>query len=396
MATTASLLLALDTTSPTDIDASTLPKETIVELTSSSDASKSSLVIVNVDGSKSDGGKDIEEIKPKSAIASEVSSESSLNSDIAVVDEKKDSEVVNDGSSDSSTTTTESAAAAVAEVSAEKESSSSTSANKKDEKSVAQPAVVSEEYKTMKSIIDNYKSSKKSSSSSTTTSSSSSSKNEVVTSVVSSDLTAIAVPGLLISSIVGVASSFLNNGDDDLGGGEGDGGGVAAMDDKKKASSTEWKMEQPTHTGYRIPHQSIIHLDNKFKLLKRRNLLSLLVQLSRDRVKASILVRLHHLHPHHCQNQQIKSRHQKVLVWQTLSRKRRTYVTFIFTSLTWLPCPLRSLGFAIGPWSTLYDSEYFRLDDEDDDDDDSDMEENDTNVENGGGVYWWRRSVVNT
>ena len=244
--------MALDTTSPTDIDASTLPKETIVELTSSSDASKSSLVIVNVDGSKSDGGKDIEEIKPKSAIASEVSSESSLNSDIAVVDEKKDSEVVNDGSSDSSTTTTESAAAAVAEVSAEKESSSSTSANKKDEKSVAQPAVVSEEYKTMKSIIDNYKSSKKSSSSSTTTSSSSSSKNEVVTSVVSSDLTAIAVPGLLISSIVGVASSFLNNGDDELEGGEGGaGGGVAAMDDKKKASSssTEWKMEQPTPYG---------------------------------------------------------------------------------------------------------------------------------------------------
>ena len=241
MATTASILLALDTTSPTDIDASTLPKETIVELTSSSDASKSSLVIVN---EKSDGGKDIEEIKPKSAITSEVSAES-LDSDI-VVDEKKDSEVVNDGSTDSSTTTTEStaAAAAASEVSAEKESSSSTSANKKDEKSVAQP-VVSEEYKAMKSIIDNYKSSKKSSSSS------SSSKNEVVTSVVSSDLTAIAVPGLLIASIVGVASSFLNNGDDELDGGEGNGGGVAAMDDKKKASSSssEWKMEQPTPYG---------------------------------------------------------------------------------------------------------------------------------------------------
>ena len=251
LATTASLLLALDTTSPVDIDASTLPKETIVELTSSSDASKSSLVI-DVDGSKSDGGKDIEEIKPKSAIASEVSSESSLDSDI-VADDKKDSEV--DGSSESSTTTAESTAgAAVAEVSAEKESSSSTSANKKDEKSVAQP-VVSEEYKTMKSIIDNYKSSKKSSSSPTTTSSSDSSsiiKPEPTTSVIPSDLTAIAVPGLLIASIVGVASSFLNNGDDELGGGEGGaGGGVAAMDDKKKASSssTEWKMEQPTPYG---------------------------------------------------------------------------------------------------------------------------------------------------
>ena len=46
LATTASILLAFDTTSPTDIDASTLPKETIVELTSSSDASKSSLVML--------------------------------------------------------------------------------------------------------------------------------------------------------------------------------------------------------------------------------------------------------------------------------------------------------------------------------------------------------------
>ena len=53
-----------------------------------------------------------------------------------------------------------------------------------------------------------------------------------------------------------------------------------------------------------------------------------------------------------------------------------TYVTSMFTSLSWLPCPTRSLGFAIGPFATLYDPEYFRLDhnDDDDDDDDSDSE----------------------
>jgi hypothetical protein len=48
---------------------------------------------------------------------------------------------------------------------------------------------------------------------------------------------------------------------------------------------------------------------------------------------------------------------------------RPTYVTSMFSSLTWLPCPSRSLGFAIGPFATLFDPEYFHLSPEDDDDD---------------------------
>eukprot|EP00585_Thalassiosira_rotula_P008078 CAMPEP_0196139554 /NCGR_PEP_ID=MMETSP0910-20130528/6791_1 /TAXON_ID=49265 /ORGANISM="Thalassiosira rotula, Strain GSO102" /LENGTH=1133 /DNA_ID=CAMNT_0041400295 /DNA_START=121 /DNA_END=3519 /DNA_ORIENTATION=+ len=55
---------------------------------------------------------------------------------------------------------------------------------------------------------------------------------------------------------------------------------------------------------------------------------------------------------------------------------RPAYVTSIFSSLVWSPCPSRSLGFAVGPFATLYDPEYFRLDKEDDDSDDE--------MENGG------------
>jgi len=64
---------------------------------------------------------------------------------------------------------------------------------------------------------------------------------------------------------------------------------------------------------------------------------------------------------------------------------RPTYVTSIYSSLTWLPCPSRSLGFAVGPFATLYDPEYFRLspedDDDDDDDDDVDYDDNDGEVQ---------------
>ena len=56
---------------------------------------------------------------------------------------------------------------------------------------------------------------------------------------------------------------------------------------------------------------------------------------------------------------------------------RPTYVTAIFSSLTWLPCPSRSLGFAVGPFATLFDPEYFRLSPEDDDDDDDGDEDDD-------------------
>ena len=59
---------------------------------------------------------------------------------------------------------------------------------------------------------------------------------------------------------------------------------------------------------------------------------------------------------------------------------RPNYVTSIFSSLTWLPCPSRSLGFAVGPFATLYDPEYFRLS-LDDDDDDDDEDDDDSNAE---------------
>lgn len=76
---------------------------------------------------------------------------------------------------------------------------------------------------------------------------------------------------------------------------------------------------------------------------------------------------------------------------QMLSQLRNvqpTYVTSIYTSLIWSPCPSRSLGFAVGPFSTLYDPEYFRLDvDEDDEDSDAEMEDvgNGINGDGGGG-----------
>ncbi|KAL7553517.1 hypothetical protein ACHAWF_016790, partial [Thalassiosira exigua] len=45
------------------------------------------------------------------------------------------------------------------------------------------------------------------------------------------------------------------------------------------------------------------------------------------------------------------------------------YVTSVFSSFAWSPCPSRSLGFAVGPFASLYDPEYFRLDDDEDDSD---------------------------
>jgi len=68
---------------------------------------------------------------------------------------------------------------------------------------------------------------------------------------------------------------------------------------------------------------------------------------------------------------------------QQIRHIQPTYVTSIFSSLTWLPCPSRSLGFAVGPFSTLYDPEYFRLDHDNDDDSDSEIEEDDANDDNG-------------
>jgi len=68
---------------------------------------------------------------------------------------------------------------------------------------------------------------------------------------------------------------------------------------------------------------------------------------------------------------------------QQIRHIQPSYVTSIFSSLTWLPCPSRSLGFAIGPFSTLYDPEYFRLDHDNDDDSDSEIEEDDANDDNG-------------
>jgi len=62
---------------------------------------------------------------------------------------------------------------------------------------------------------------------------------------------------------------------------------------------------------------------------------------------------------------------------------RPTYVTSIFSSLVWTPCPSRSLGFAVGPFATLHDPEYFRLDTDDEDEDDNGMEDDDDGEENG-------------
>ena len=56
---------------------------------------------------------------------------------------------------------------------------------------------------------------------------------------------------------------------------------------------------------------------------------------------------------------------------------RPTYVTSIFSSLVWSPCPSRSLGFAVGPFATIYDPEYFRLENDDEDDSDDEMEGDD-------------------
>ena len=54
-----------------------------------------------------------------------------------------------------------------------------------------------------------------------------------------------------------------------------------------------------------------------------------------------------------------------------------SYVTSIFTSLIWSPCPSRSLGFAVGPFATVYDPEYFRLDADEEDNDEDEAEEGD-------------------
>jgi len=56
---------------------------------------------------------------------------------------------------------------------------------------------------------------------------------------------------------------------------------------------------------------------------------------------------------------------------------RPTYVTSIFSSLVWSPCPSRSLGFAVGPFAAIYDPEYFRLDNDDEDDSDDEIENDD-------------------
>jgi len=60
-----------------------------------------------------------------------------------------------------------------------------------------------------------------------------------------------------------------------------------------------------------------------------------------------------------------------------IRKLRPTYVTSIFSSLVYSPCPSRSLGFAVGPFATIYDPEYFRLDNDDEDDSDDEIENDD-------------------
>lgn len=55
--------------------------------------------------------------------------------------------------------------------------------------------------------------------------------------------------------------------------------------------------------------------------------------------------------------------------------------TSTWTSSIWSPCPSRSLGFAIGPFSVLYDPEYYSREDRDDDEDEEELGE-----EGGAGV----------
>ncbi len=45
-------------------------------------------------------------------------------------------------------------------------------------------------------------------------------------------------------------------------------------------------------------------------------------------------------------------------------------VTSVWTTSIWSPCPVRSIGFAIGPFKVLYDPEYYGKQDDDDDDED--------------------------
>ncbi len=47
--------------------------------------------------------------------------------------------------------------------------------------------------------------------------------------------------------------------------------------------------------------------------------------------------------------------------------------TSIWTTSIWSPCPVRSIGFAIGPFKVVYDPEYYGTQDDDDDDDDDDV-----------------------
>lgn len=72
----------------------------------------------------------------------------------------------------------------------------------------------------------------------------------------------------------------------------------------------------------------------------------------------------------------------EVLNSSSLSTSRSLLSTSTWSTSIWSPCPSRSLGFAIGPFSILYDPEYYGKDDDDDDeneeeDDDEEGEEDD-------------------
>jgi hypothetical protein len=60
-----------------------------------------------------------------------------------------------------------------------------------------------------------------------------------------------------------------------------------------------------------------------------------------------------------------------------LRRLQPIYVTSVFSSLIWSPCPSRSIGFAVGPFATVFDPEYFRLDVDEEDNDEDEAEEDD-------------------
>ncbi len=69
-------------------------------------------------------------------------------------------------------------------------------------------------------------------------------------------------------------------------------------------------------------------------------------------------------------------------VASTIYHSKYQLATSIWTSSIWSPCPVRSIGFAIGPFKVLYDPEYYG-EQKDDEDDDEETEKDDDDENEG-------------